>query len=133
MARGDVGHSLPMESNRVNEHRLARKLERLAGQYVRAVTYQWRDRSVREWVALIQGGVGEAPEVVDAALVPLRECRSSAQLYCAEAAPPESEADETDDGVGGDGGAEDAHSVKSGAGVGAGDGGGSSSGGGVQE
>ena len=109
------------QSHRVNEHRLAKKLERIAGQYVRAVTYQWRDRSVREWVALTQGDVGEAPEVVDAALVPLRECRSSVQLYCAEAAPQESEADETDD----DGAAEDVGSDESGAHV---EDGGSSSG-----
>ena len=132
-----LGGRAQPKSARFEEHCLAKKLDRIAGQYVRSVTYHWRDRSLRDWVALAEGSVVEAPEVVGAPLVPLRECRSSVELHCVEAAPPDSDGDETDDDAGDDEDGEDAGCDSSdaggngsgGGGGGAGDGGGAGSGG----
>ena len=52
---------------------------------------------MKDWLALVDAVVSEAPEVVESARVPLRECRSTVQLYCAEGAPPESEGEEFDE------------------------------------
>ncbi len=71
------------DPGRVAEHRLAKKLEALAGRFARAQTSQWHQRSALDWL-----GVGEGVEVTAEAAtregeaVAVREGRSHVLLEC---------------------------------------------------